>query len=239
MAAHDFDRTAWIGTLERAVGRLLESAKMTNKRLPPVTNDEYRTLWKQAEFDTNAREFLNQYLPELNADPTEVVNLLSQHPAISPNAAAAGNDIATFVEMPSKAFRMELRTLARNLARSAIKCGCRDATTHLERFLTLSIDKAHRPAREARQAEKKRKGLHCLSGWNGHHRGFSRIIERELQDPDSMKAIQTMIGSVNEEGKHRIAMEFSAKNRFGGRVRYHAIGQVSNDTCDAKLIEIK
>ena len=140
MAAHDFDRTAWIGTLERAVGRLLESAKMTNKRLPPVTNDEYRTLWKQAEFGTNAREFLNQYLPELNADPTEVVNLLSQHPAISPNAAGAGNDIATFVEMPSKGFRMELRTLARNLARSAIKRGCRDATTHLERFLTLSAE---------------------------------------------------------------------------------------------------
>ena len=138
MAAYNFDRTAWIGALERALGPLVESATAGRIGLQPLTNDQYRALGEQAEFDTNAREIFDQYLPELNADPTEVVDLLSQHPAIVPNVAGAGKDIATFVEMPSKGFRIEFRMLARHLTRSAIKRGCQSTAAHLERFLTLS-----------------------------------------------------------------------------------------------------
>ena len=140
MGTYNFDRTAWTGALERALGPLVESATTTHIRLPSLTNDQYRALGKQAEFDSNARGTFDQYLPELNADPTEVVDLLSQHPAIIPNVAGTGKDIATFVEMPSKGFRMEFRMLARYLTRSAIKRGCQSAAVHLERFLTLSAE---------------------------------------------------------------------------------------------------
>ena len=95
---------------------------------------------RAAKNDLDALAAFNLYVIKLNGDATEVVELLSRHPAIEPNATGAGNDLATFVDMPSKGFRLELRDLARHLTRSAIMRGCRGAVTHLDRFLTLSAE---------------------------------------------------------------------------------------------------
>ena len=77
---------------------------VTAKRFhPPVlSNAAYRALGQQANNDPNARAVYHQYLPELNADPTDLLDLLAKHPVIRDNSTGTGAMLATFVTMPSK-----------------------------------------------------------------------------------------------------------------------------------------
>ena len=84
-------------------------------------------------------------------------------------------------------------------------------------------------------AEERRKGFHCLSSWDGNHNGLEELVRRRLNDPGSMETHETRIGPVDSSGRHRIIMDFSAKNAFGGRVRNTATGWVDNRTCEATL----
>ena len=43
------------------------------------------------------------------------------------------------------------------------------------------------PTPDAEEAEDRRKGLHCLSDWDGDHEGLERLVRQELNDPDSME----------------------------------------------------
>lgn len=84
----------------------------------------------------------------------------------------------------------------------------------------------------------RRKGFHCLSRWDGNHDGLEKLVKAQLNDPGSMETLQTFISPVNSEGNHRIRMEFTALNAFGGRVRNTAVGWVNNKTCTATLTDI-
>lgn len=90
---------------------------------------------------------------------------------------------------------------------------------------------------ETSEAEDERKGFHCLSPWDGNHDGLEALIRRQLNDPGSMETVETRISPV-VDGRHRISLEFTAKNSFGGRIRHVAHGSVSNETCEAQLISI-
>ena len=136
----DLNKAEWIVAFERALEPLVETATTRHIRLPALTNAEYRALGDQGKIEADAREIFDQHLPKLNADPAELLDLLSRHPAIRSNIGGADKDAATFVEMPSKGFRMTLGDIARHLTRSAVKRGCRDAVALLERFLTLSVE---------------------------------------------------------------------------------------------------
>ena len=95
-------------------------------------------------------------------------------------------------------------------------------------------------AKAAEEAEDKRKGLHCLSDWDGDHEGLERLVQQELNDPDSMKTLSTLITPVQpDSGQHVILMEFTAKNVFGGVERYQAVGLVEPGTCQATLVGIE
>jgi len=133
-------RIEWIGALEQVLAPLIETASGHRYGSPPLPNADYRALAEAAKDDLNARTAFNQFVIKLNGDATEIVELLSRHPAIEPNLGGAGKQLATFVEMPSKGFRLELGNLARHLTRSAIMFGCRTAVAQLERFLTLSAE---------------------------------------------------------------------------------------------------
>lgn len=87
----------------------------------------------------------------------------------------------------------------------------------------------------AAEAEERRKGFHCLSGWDGNHEGLEALIRAVLNDPGSMETISTRITPVNENGRHLVALDFTAKNAYGGRVRNTAYGYVDNGTCAATL----
>ena len=71
--------------------------------------------------------------------------------------------------------------------------------------------------------EERQKGFHCLSAWDGNHDGFEDLVRPQLLDPDSMETFETRVAP-NEGGRHRIIMNFGARNAFGGMVRFIAFG---------------
>ena len=89
-------------------------------------------------------------------------------------------------------------------------------------------------------AERRHKGFHCLSGWDGGHNGLNELIKARLNDPGSFEMHETKIAPVTpySGGKHAIIVDFSAKNALGGRVRHSARGTVAPDTCGATLVSV-
>ena len=76
-------------------------------------------------------------------------------------------------------------------------------------------------ANAAEEEEKKRKGFHCLSSWNGSHRMVQTYVEKRMREPDSFEHIGTWISPVNETGKHTLNHEISCAidNGFMGAIR--------------------
>lgn len=91
-------------------------------------------------------------------------------------------------------------------------------------------------ARAAERAEDERKGFHCLSGWDGSHRKFTRLVEANLRDPDSFDHMETRVTPVNAEGYHTIQMTYRARNGFGGMNVGTAFGTYANDDCEEVLV---
>ena len=103
-------------------------------------------------------------------------------------------------------------------------------------------------AKEAEEAAKRESGLHCLSEWDGHHDGFQTLVNRQMNDPDSLEARETLIGKVGvgistyegRSGKHIIVMDYTAKNPLGGTVRAEAVGYVDSESCQAEnLVKVQ
>jgi len=94
--------------------------------------------------------------------------------------------------------------------------------------------KAEEEGREA--ANKKRKGFHCLSAWDGSHRGVENYIKDRLKDPGSFEHIETRITPVSPEGTHSLTMKYRAKNGFGGYTVGAAVAVVSNEGCRATIL---
>lgn len=86
-------------------------------------------------------------------------------------------------------------------------------------------------------AERKLWGHHCLNGWDGNHDGFETQIRGLLNDPDSMDTHATKTTQKLPNGFHRISMDYSAKNSFGGRVRLSAIGWLDPESCEVEVYD--
>ena len=130
----------WIESVERALATQVELVTAKRFHPPPLSNVQYRALGEQANHDANARAVFDQYFPELNADLSDLVNLVAEHPVIRNNSTGTGTNMATFVTMPSKGFRLELGMLARYLTHSAVRRGCREAAASIARLLELSAE---------------------------------------------------------------------------------------------------
>jgi hypothetical protein len=93
-------------------------------------------------------------------------------------------------------------------------------------------------AAEREEAEERRKGFHCLSGWDGSNRSLVAAVKRQLRDPDSFEHDETRIAPVlpSSEGKHPISMRYRARNGFGGMNVETAVGYVDPRTCGAELL---
>jgi hypothetical protein len=85
------------------------------------------------------------------------------------------------------------------------------------------------------KAEDKQKGFHCLSGWDGSHRAVVSWVKNNLKDPDSYQHKQTRITPA-VDGVHLLAMEYRAKNSFGGYVIGTVTATVDNASCSASII---
>ncbi len=89
----------------------------------------------------------------------------------------------------------------------------------------------------ARSAEDRQKGFHCLSGWDGSHRGFVEQVKSTLRDPESFEHDETLV-TPNVDGRHSIIMSFRARNGFGGMNAETAIGTFDHVTCEATYTPI-
>ena len=93
-----------------------------------------------------------------------------------------------------------------------------------------------REAERVAKAEEKRKGFHCLSSWDGSHRGVVKDVEDQLNDPDSFDHDETRVTPVSAEGTHTLSMKFRANNAFGALMRGQAVAVYQNEGCDHVLI---
>lgn len=102
-----------------------------------------------------------------------------------------------------------------------------------EAAIQAEKDKAAQAEQAKERADNKRKGFHCLSGWDGSHSGFVEEVKARLRDPDSFEHIETRVTPVAPNGKHRIVMTFRSRNGFGGVVPGRAIGSFRSLGCSA------
>ncbi|MBY3211502.1 SHOCT domain-containing protein [Rhizobium laguerreae] len=86
-------------------------------------------------------------------------------------------------------------------------------------------------AENAEQAERRRKGFHCLSGWDGSNRALVDAVTKSLRDPSSFEHDETRISPVNPQGQHFVVMTFRAKNGFGGTNVGSATGMIRQSDC--------
>lgn len=97
-----------------------------------------------------------------------------------------------------------------------------------------------RLAEEARQEQElRRKGFHCLSGWDGSHTTFKRAVREAMRNPSSFEHVETRITPVDENGQHTLIMTYRAENGFGGMNVGEARAIIQNDTCNATILTIE
>jgi hypothetical protein len=82
----------------------------------------------------------------------------------------------------------------------------------------------------------RRKGFHCLSGWDGSHSGFKRQVKSMMRNPSSFEHISTRVTPVNNTGDHTVIMQYRAENGFGGMSVGSAVGEFTNSNCDSFVV---
>ena len=138
MTTCHWDREDWMERMVHALDTLVQAVTAEPYGTSPISNEQYRVIAKQAEFDENAKAYFDFLFPKLNEDPSELIDLLCRHPELNPNISGTGNDLATFVVMPSSGSRLQLSILVCYLTKSAMRYGCPEAVSHLEYFLSLN-----------------------------------------------------------------------------------------------------
>lgn len=140
MTTCDWSREDWLERMVRALTPLVETVTAAPYGVEPIANERYQSLAQLAKTDARARAHFDQLLPRLNEEPGDLIQLVCQHPVMRPNLGGTGEDLATFVLMPSSGSRLQLSILVRFLTKSAVQHGCLEAVRHLDRFLALSSE---------------------------------------------------------------------------------------------------
>ena len=130
----------WKEGVVRALDPLVHTVTAEPYGSEPVSNEHYRALAEYPKTDEQAKAHFDHLFPKLNADPRELIDLLCRHPGVHGNTGGTGNDLATFVVMPSGGSRLQLSILARNLTKSALLRGSVEAVDHLETFLSFNAE---------------------------------------------------------------------------------------------------
>lgn len=100
-------------------------------------------------------------------------------------------------------------------------------------------EKAREDAQKAvEEKEKRRKGFHCLSSWDGSHPAVKKYVEEKMRDPSSFKHVETRITPV-EKGEHQLVMKYRAANGFGGITVGSATATVDNSSCRATITSLE
>ncbi len=140
MTTCNWNREKWKEGMVRALTPLVQTVTAEPYGVEPVSNEQYRVLAEYAKTDERAKAYFDNLFPKLNEDPSELIDQLCRHPGLVRNIGGVGNDLATFVVMPSGGSRLQLNILARYLTKSALLRGSAEAVGNLETLLGLSAE---------------------------------------------------------------------------------------------------
>jgi hypothetical protein len=104
-----------------------------------------------------------------------------------------------------------------------------------EKAARIAEEQLQKAAEQAKTAENRRKGFHCLSSWDGSHIKLERIVKGVLNDPDSYEHIETRVAP-ERSGSHDFSMRFRAKNAFGAMIAGEARGIYNNSDCEPTIL---
>ncbi len=76
---------------------------------------------------------------------------------------------------------------------------------------------------------------YCLSSWDGSHIELKRLVEDNMNDPESFEHVETVYRLYSGYGV--VTMQFRGKNAFGGKVLNSVTAKVSLDDCS--IIEVQ
>ena len=133
-----WNREQWKEDMVRALDSLMQSLTVEPYGLERLTGERYRELAENAKTDEQAKLYFDHFIPELNTHPTELIDLLCQHPGMQGNTGDTGYNLMTYVVMPGSSHSLQLRELARCLTKSAQRHGSSVAVERLETFLSLN-----------------------------------------------------------------------------------------------------
>jgi hypothetical protein len=91
----------------------------------------------------------------------------------------------------------------------------------------------------ASDADRKQKGFHCLSGWDGSHSDFIRKVKDRLREPASFEHMETKVTPLSAAGTHTISMKYRAKNGFGGMNVETAYGNYVHQGCQSTVLLVQ
>ncbi|MEH6478364.1 MAG: hypothetical protein V7727_21915 [Sneathiella sp.] len=100
----------------------------------------------------------------------------------------------------------------------------------------IAAQKIEKEQQLAKAVETKRKGFHCLSGWDGSHIKLASYVENNLRDPDSYDHIETRISPVTKTGTHTLSMKYRARNGFGGMTIGQVAATIQNEGCGFTIV---
>lgn len=95
-------------------------------------------------------------------------------------------------------------------------------------------------AQQAKEAEDRRNGVHCLNPSDGSHPEFIRAVKARLRDPDTFQHLETRVIDLDEAGRNIVGMAFRMRDRRSGEmVVGSALGAFSNETCSLLTVEFR
>jgi hypothetical protein len=112
----------------------------------------------------------------------------------------------------------------------------REAKQAEEERLKAAAEKAERERLAYEKSENRRKGFHCLSGWDGSHSQVTQWLKKNLKDPKSYEHIETRVLPVNDKGLHFAFVQYRAKNSFGGYVIGNVSATYKNSDCSVTKV---
>ena len=132
------DISDWARRLAVELDRLGRSITGVRYKVPTLSTAGYHALAQAAEHDPQAREAFDFFLPELNSDPSDAVQVLGEHPTVRRALEGSRGDDAIMMTMPGRAFRVELKRLALYLTKATVRGGSWYAASTIERYLALN-----------------------------------------------------------------------------------------------------
>ncbi len=99
----------------------------------------------------------------------------------------------------------------------------------------ISDEAAAKAQVSAEDFAERRKGFHCLSGWDGSNRSMVEQVKAMLREPGSFEHVETIIYG-NDSGEHGTWMTYRARNGFGGTNVERVYARVDHESCEARVL---